>query len=206
MCFWWKVCFLRKICFLCENVFLDNFFFLGENMFFGENVFLKTFLDVGLFRLSKSTQYAALIWIHVVLDGPKTLFLVETFFFRKLFFVIKKNYRSNKRNMPVDWDVCLFRLFKSTQYAAFIWIYVLLDEPKKCFWWKRFFGENFFFVIKKKTFIIQINAMCPLIWMFVFLDCPNQRNMQRWFGSMSYWTVQKHVLCENVFLEKTFFL
>ena len=126
--------------------------FFGENVFLGENffcvIFLKTFLDVYPFRLSKSTHYAALIWIHVLLDGLKTCFLVKTFFFRKLFFCNKK-----------------------------------------------------------KTFISQINTICPLIGMFVFLDFPNQRNMRRWFGSTSYWLVQKHVYWwKRFFFVKTFLL
>ena len=40
--------------------------------------------------------------------------------------------------------------------------------------------------------MVQINALCPLFWMIVFLDCRNQRNMRRWFGFMSYWTVQSN--------------
>ena len=92
----------------------------------------------------------------------------------------------NQRNMRLDLDPRLIGRSKNMFLDEILFCKLFFCNKKKKKFRsntfvleKTFFGENFFLFIFLKTVIVQISAICPLIWMFVFLDCPNQRNMRR---------------------------
>ena len=134
----------------------------------------------------------------------KCVFLVKICFLSKIVFFIIFFWG---QNMLFDenafWQKCVFwwkRVFLvKICFFSEIVFFDKLFWVKTCFLVKTFFSRKLFFCkFFLKTFIVQINAICPLIWMFVFLDCPNQRNMRRWFGFTSYWTVQiNHIYLSN---------